>query len=513
MSAVRRSQWPLPALALALFALGGGAGRGQDATLPDLQIRATPGGDVGGSLPEAADAPDDSAPKPKPKTPKKPKPGDLPPLRPYPGAQRLGLRGGPPDRNLDPTGAPLDLTAPGPTIAAPELAPKRRKIAEDANPFDPVGLRVGDVDVKPYVEEDFGYASNPLGAASRPKGSMLSTSEAGVDWQSVGGRNDFHGELKGGYTDYFATPEASGPYGSGIVDEKIEATRDLTFDDEGRFAIAPQSLSNFGVATGASGTNPYVAVSTFGGTFGATETLGKLSLGLHASYDREAYQNAVLFGTDGRGLAADDYNDYGLKFRAAYRIAEALSPFVEFGADTRRYDSGADALGYLRDSNGVTAKAGVTLAFSQQLTGEASLGYGERTYQDARLPQAEAPLVDASLIWSATPLTTLTLKAQSALNDSILAGASADINRTYTIDISHALTRAITLGLTGTYGTDEYVGVSSRDVNETLGLKAEYHINRDVVVKASATHQIYLSNLPKQGSVGDVFLMGIRLQR
>jgi hypothetical protein len=341
----------------------------------------------------------------------------------------------------------------------------------------------------------------------------LSTSEAGVGWQSVGGRDDLHGQIKGGYNDYFATPEASGSYGSGTVDGKIEATRDLVFDDEGRFAIAPQSLSNFGVAAGPGGTTPYVTVATFGGTVGATETLGKLSLGLHGSADRESYQNAALFGTDGRGLAADDYNDYGLKFRAAYRITEALSPFVEFGADTRRYDNGTDALGYLRDSDGVTGKAGVTLTFSQLLTGEASVGYGERTYRDPRLAAAGTPLIDASLIWSVTPLTTITLKAQSELNDSILAGASADINRAYTIDISHALTRALTLGLTGTYGTDDYVGVSGRDVNESLGVKAEYHINRDVVLKASAAHQIYQSNQPNQGSVGDVFLMGVRVQR
>ena len=513
MSSVRRSKWPLPALALALVALGGEPSRAQDADLADLRLRVPPGDETGGALPKGADAPDDAAPKPKPKAPKKPRPGDLPPLRPYPGAQRLGLRGGPPDPNLDASGAPLDLNPPGPTIAVPEPAPKRRKIPEDEKPFDPVGLRVGDFDIKPYFEQDIGYATNPLGAVSDPRGSLLSTSEAGVGWQSVGGRDDLHGQIKGGYNDYFATPEASGSYGSGTVDGKIEATRDLVFDDEGRFAIAPQSLSNFGVAAGPGGTTPYVTVATFGGTVGATETLGKLSLGLHGSADRESYQNAALFGTDGRGLAADDYNDYGLKFRAAYRITEALSPFVEFGADTRRYDNGTDALGYLRDSDGVTGKAGVTLTFSQLLTGEASVGYGERTYRDPRLAAAGTPLIDASLIWSVTPLTTITLKAQSELNDSILAGASADINRAYTIDISHALTRALTLGLTGTYGTDDYVGVSGRDVNESLGVKAEYHINRDVVLKASAAHQIYQSNQPNQGSVGDVFLMGVRVQR
>jgi len=110
--------------------------------------------------------------------------------------------------------------------------------------------------------------------------------------------------LKAGYNDYFATPEANGPYGAGTADEKIEATRDLSFDGEQRFNIASESLSNFGVSTGPSGTNPYVAVAAFGATVGATQALGDLSLGLHGTYDRESYQNAALLGASARGLAA-----------------------------------------------------------------------------------------------------------------------------------------------------------------------------------------------------------------
>ena len=104
-------------------------------------------------------------------------------------------------------------------------------------------------------------------------------------------------------------------------------------------------------------------------------------------------------------------------------------------------------------------------------------------YRDPRLPGASAPLVDASLIWSATPLTTVTLKAQSAIADAVIAGASADIQHGYTLDVSHALTRQIALGVSAGYATDAYVGVPQRDSTMTLGLKGEYHLNREVVLK------------------------------
>jgi hypothetical protein len=468
------------------------------------------------NLPETTRLGETSLPKAKPVKKSRPrlKASALPPLRPYHGAERLGLRGGATDPTVDAAGLPITYDPPPPAVAAtpnPAERPERRKIPADDNPFEPLGLRLGGITLKPYVEEDAGYATNPLGQESGAKGSWFDTTEAGLSWQSDWNRNDFHGQLKSGYTDYFTAPEASSPYGSGTVDARVDATRDLAFDAEGRFNITSESLSSFGL-TSSQGTNPYVAVTTYGGTVGASNKLGQLTFALHGSYDREAYPDIALFGAGSTPLSADDYNDYGLKLRTSYRLSEAVSPWVEFAYDVRLYDGATDALGYLRDSTGYAGKAGVTLDISKVLTGEASFGYGERNYQDPRLERAAAPLVDASLIWSPTALTTVTLKAASALNDTVLAGASADLNRTFSIDIAHAFTRAVTLGFTGTYAIDQYIGASTRDVSTTLAGRAEYHLNRNVVLKASASHQIYSSNQVGSSYVSDVFMLGVRLQ-
>ena len=146
------------------------------------------------------------------------------------------------------------------------------------------------------------------------------------------------------------------------------------------------------------------------------------------------------------------------------------------------------------------------------LTGEASFGYGERELSGFASRARAAPLVDASLIWSPTALTTVTLKAATALNETLLAGASADLNRTYSIDIAHAFTRAVTLGFTGTYAIDHYIGAATRDATTTFAARAEYHLNRNVVLKASASHQIFSSNQVGSNYVNDVFMLGVKLQ-
>jgi hypothetical protein len=124
-----------------------------------------------------------------------------------------------------------------------------------------------------------------------------------------------------------------------------------------------------------------------------------------------------------------------------------------------------------------------------------------------------APLIDASLIWSATPLTTLTAKAQTSLADTMMAGASGAVARAFSLDIAHALTRSVTLGASAGYSTDDYVGVAQRDATVSLGLRAEYHLSRDIVLKASATRQQYTSTAPNSNYIANVFMLGLKLQR
>jgi hypothetical protein len=447
-----------------------------------------------------ADAADmDAGPQPRKKT-TKPKPGDakssdprLPPLKPYKGAQRLDTRG-------------------GPVSAALPTPPPRRRVPVEENPYDPLGAKIGDLKLTPYVEEDVGFASNPSQTAGAVKASGFETTEVGLGLQSDWNRGDLHGNLTAGYKDYFATPLSSGPYGSGTVDDRLDVSRDLSLDAEARYNVQTESLSTLGLATSSGGAASSEAmVSTFGGSVGASQKFGDLTLALHGSLDRTTYQQSDAGGAN--ALGSDDYDDIGLHARASYRLSAAISPFFDLAIDTRRYDTLTDASGYERDSNGGAAKAGLTVAYSQKLTGEISVGYGARDYQDPRLPSVRAPLFDASLIWSVTPLTTVTGRMQSLLQDSVLAGASSDINRSYTIDISHTLTRQIKLGLTGAYSTDDYVGVGLHDSSLTIGASAEYHLSREVVLKANATRQQFTSSAANSNYVANVFMFGVRLQR
>ena len=153
------------------------------------------------------------------------------------------------------------------------------------------------------------------------------------------------------------------------------------------------------------------------------------------------------------------------------------------------------------------------LALSEMLTGEVDAGYGVRAYRDPLLTDVASPLFDASLIWSVTPLTTVTLRASTLLNDSVVAGASSDINRSFGVNLDHSLTERIKLGLSAGLTSDHYVGINENDRTYTLGATAEYHLSREVVLKASATHSRFVSPIPDASYSGTTVLLGVRLQR
>ena len=427
----------------------------------------------------------------------------LPALQSYRGALRAGLPGG-----------PASIEPPPPTVAAPPTIPAKRRPLADDKPFDPVGIMLGDIKLLPTIEEDGGYASNPLLTPSPTRGSAYETTQAGLSLQSDWARNDLHGSFSGGYTDYFNAIQANNPNGSGTIDGRLDVSRDLALDAEGRFTVAAQTPGSVTLPSGvALSSKQLPLVETFGTSVGGVQKFGDLELSLHGTLDRTAYQNATLADGSIEDLASDDYDDWGLRARAAYRISPVITPFVEGVIDTRRYDDVVDFNGYARSSNGALGRAGVTLALTGQLTGDASLGYGERQYQDARLPELAAPLIDASLIWSATPLTTITLKTSTNLFDTTNPGDSGAVSRSYTIDVSHALLRNLTLGANAGFTTDVYAGAPLHDSIASFGAHADYNVTRDIVLRASASRAQYVSSVPGTNYINNIFMLGLRLQR
>jgi hypothetical protein len=465
-----------------------------------------------------ADSDDPSAPnygKLRKKKPKlyHPNPKGSPPLSPLvpyrgaPGTQKvLNPKGAPPDA--------VDPSEPAPTLAViPSPLRVKRPIAE-LDPYAPVGVAAGALRLLPFVETSAGYETNPNQVTTGVKPSSVLRVETGLDVKTDLPTNSVTASLRGGYSDFPSNSVANRPDISGVVDGRLDVTANDQINAEGRFTLTTQTpgspllaVPNSVYVTG----RPTIVAE--GVSLGETHTFNRLALTLRGTFDRIQYGDATQ--SDGSLLrySQDNYNDYGIVARAAYELTPALIPFTEVAFDDRVRDDPIDLSGYARDSIGGSAKVGSTFEFTRLLTGTASAGYAERHYADPRLVNLKGPTVDGSLIYTATPLTTVSLTASTFLSETTLPGATGAISRSLSLEVDHVFFKNFTVSGIATYQPNTYQGVAVNEAFTQFTLKGAYAVSREVSLIGSASRQNLTSSLAGSSFTDNIFLLGVRLQR
>lgn len=402
------------------------------------------------------------------------------------------------------------LSGPPPVqYAGPRQIPRRRPPQLETNPYAPLGINMGSIRVLPFVEFSGGYDDN-AGQSVNGRGSGLARIDAGFTAFSLWSRHRFTADVRGGYVRYFADRNANRPDGSARLTLQLDATRDLDINFELRGSLTTQRPGSPEVNAAVLGRPK---IMSFGATAGVTRRFGRLAGTVSALVDRTTYENGKLSNGNVVGLSRDNFTATGLRGRLGYEVTPGVTPFVEVTADMRRRDSPIDGAGFARNSTGLAARVGSTFELTRSLTGELSAGYAQRKYVDTRLPVLGGPTVDASLIWTATPLTTVTLRARTLLNETTVPGAAGYIARQGSVQIDHALLRNLNLGATALWQNNKYKGIALTENILTGTLRADYNLTRSIVVRGSYTHTRLKSSNPGADYTANVFLLGLRLQR
>jgi hypothetical protein len=394
--------------------------------------------------------------------------------------------------------------------AADAPPPRRRRSAIEEDPYAPLGLRLGSVTLRPAITSSVGYDSNPqrVSGATRNSSSFI-REEGELGIQSDWNVHELKGTLKGGYSRFFRDPDASRPDATGNLDLRLDATRDTRILLESRVNLDTQRPGSPDLTASVKG-RPQVY--QYGASAGVAHDINRLQLTLRGSVDRQDYEDAKL--SSGAILSQKDRNQtqYGLRLRAAYELTPGIKPFVQGEIDTRQFDQSVDSSGYQRSSNGLTGRVGSTIELSRQLTGEVSAGYQDRAYDDDRLKNLRGFVGDAAILWSPTPLTTVTLRGTSELGDTTIAGSSGTTARRATLEIAHALRRNLTVTGFANFGRTEYDGQGLREDFTSVGARIEYKLTRTFSVRASFTHERLNSTAQGSDYTANVAQVGLRVQ-
>ncbi|MBS0535173.1 MAG: outer membrane beta-barrel protein [Proteobacteria bacterium] len=413
---------------------------------------------------------------------------------------------------------------------------KKRKRADDDDPYAQLGVQAGAFTLYPAVELIGGYDSNP-GQSATAKGASLYSVQPELRAQSNWSRHELKADLRGSYTGYSpdSDPTLSRPNVNGKIDGRVDVTRDTRLDLGGRLLVATDNPGSPNLQAGLSKLPIY---TTLGGSAGVGHKFNRVDLSIKGDAERTAYQDSKL--TDGTTLSNEDrnYDQYGVKLRGGYELLPGVTPYVEGGVDTRKHDLATDSSGYQRDSKGWTALVGSTFEMTRVLTGETGIGYTQRTYDDPRLDKLGGVVGNASLIWTANALTTVKFTAASGIQESTVAGVSGVFSRDYNIQVDHAFRRWLIGTVKAGYGTDTYKGTDTAgttttttaicgcvvstpggttadrvDNRYTVGLGLTYKLSRWAQIKGEFRQDWLRSNVSSNNFTESTFLVGLRLQQ
>jgi hypothetical protein len=388
---------------------------------------------------------------------------------------------------------------------------KRKAHSEPPDPYAPLGIRAGAFDLYPSVEFLGGYDSNP-GQTSGGKGAALYTVAPELKVQSNWSRHEFTADLRGSYTGFSPdqTPTLSRPYFDGKTATRIDVTRQTRIDMTDHVLLSTDNPNSPNLPAGLAKLPLFLSYDT---SLGIGHRFNRFDLSIKGTVERDQYQDSKL--TDGSTASNKDrdYNQYGGTLRGSYDLLPGVAPFAEFEADTRVHDLNTDTSGYQRNSTGMTGRIGSTLKLTDLITGETSIGYTQRDYQDPRLPNLTGFVGNASLIWTPDALNTVKLTGSTTVGESTIAGVSGELSRDAGVQFDHAFRRWLIGSAKIGFGLDDYVGSSREDKRYSAGLGLTYKLSRTLQIKGEFSQNWLRSNVSGNNYAESVFMLGIRLQK
>ncbi len=404
---------------------------------------------------------------------------------------------------------PSTIGSVGPPYGPPYAPPARVKHKPpELDPYEPLGIRAGSFILRPAIEVTGGYDSNP-GRGSKAEGSsyylIAPELQAKSDWD----RHEFRAKLRGSYDGYPDLPSLNRPFFESVLDGRIDVTRQTRVELQGRLQYSTDMPGSPNFQADVAKPTPFTNV---GGTVGLFHRFNRLEIGGKASIDQTRYEDSEL--TDGTTVNNKDrdFSAYGLELRSSYELTPGVKPFVSLTGDKRVYDLAVDSFGVARDSRGLTPRIGTSFELSRLLTGDVSVGYVRRSYEDPQLQDLSGVIADASLIWTASALTKATFTARTSVYESTDPDVSGVLARDFGVQVDHAFRDWLIGTLKFGYGLDDYVGTTRLDQRLSLAAGLTYKMNRNVQWKGEIRREQRSSNEPGEGYTANIVLLGLRLQ-
>jgi hypothetical protein len=248
-------------------------------------------------------------------------------------------------------------------------------------------------------------------------------------------------------------------------------------------------------------------------TLGVEQRFGRLSVRPSAFVDRSTHEDVPLAGGGVASRRELDNTQYGGRLRTGVLLGAGVTPFAEVAAGVRDYDREVDDSGFQRSSVWGEFRGGLVIDRGEKLSGEVSLGYRREELEDPTLPEIDAILANASILWSPTRLTEVQVDLTTDVSTTSAPDESGSVVYSSLVTLSRRITPRVRLAAGGGVDYEYSVGGDWEDVTFTGFAEASYAFNRTASVRARYAFEALDSSEAGGDYQAHVVSVRLRLQR
>jgi hypothetical protein len=269
---------------------------------------------------------------------------------------------------------------------------------------------------------------------------------------------------------------------------KFDVGTDTQLDVTSEYAGLSEMPGNTNVLTNAAEPTEY---QRWHSTAGIKHVFSRMQAEIGAAFTTLRFQNTPAIG-GGTILSVERNRDVASAFAdLGYEFGRGTQIFVRGAWNQRNYSL---LVSKFRNSSGYEAVAGIRLKLTDLISGQAYVGYMKQDYK--ALSDIGGVDFGAKLDWEMTRLTTVSVEVNRTIEETDQIGAIGYFATTAGIDVTHSLSRSITLRARGFYTNNDYRGITRNEDIYGASIGADYHFMPKLAFGVDFTHTSRNSDIP-----------------
>jgi hypothetical protein len=390
-------------------------------------------------------------------------------------------------RIFEPSGL-QDLTDPA---SREEIPPEDLPVKKRVHPgYEPVGIRAGSWMFNPSMITGGFFDSNVFSSSNDKRSDLAAVFEPSLRAHTMWERHGIDLKLDTQSTVYKENSSLNQNNASLKGNAWIDLAHDLAVLSSFQVAHLNEGVGTLTSPANAVTPTPYNLLS---GDVTLRKQFNRLTTSI--GFRTDAYDYGSARTQDGTVINQDarDGQIYSLHSRIDYAISSVLGVFG--GVEGNQRDL-RGLPGQSLDSQGYRALTGVTVGFSNLITGEFGVGHVQQRFVDPTIGTVDGPSYRARLVWRPTRLLDVHFKAEQLVTQTSVTSSTGVLANALQLGLDYELMRNVIVSVAGGYETDRFFGQIRKDRVTTSDARVKYLLNRFSSISAYYQYTNRNSDVP-----------------